>query len=609
MYNDNNMTTISNNKIWLKWRSPITALFLGVLSFISYQSAITYDFLNYDDKRVLTDHPELYNQPTVSATLKAIILENYPREEPLLIRDLSWSLDSRIFGFKNPRGAHLGNILLHSLATSLFFIFILVATRTYLTALIASIIAVTLAVHVEPVVWVMGRKDVLVACFGLLVMIATIRMIDTSKKGAKIFYYLTTVLFIVLAFFSKISAIVFPLALMVLAGLRPYLCGKLLHNDTLPWRHIIRSILLFIPHLIISFMVYKWYHGILSAYGIMDRGYDATGVEHLRNLLVIDPLVFWRYMSNLFIPTNLSLFYNWPSISSDFAWYHIALSVVTILVTIGLFIFMLIKRKDLLCYFLIFTVLMIPYLNLVYFGIWVANRYIYFSSLFLVAAIATILTQLISSHSKYVRGMVVLLLIILCTFNVLNKSKYIQVWENDEILWTYEIGLSDPRPEAFENLANHYYTAGLQAADIESRNYYFAKVDVLIEKARYRLGNSPKERPLPLLYRILFLDALMSIARHDPWEKQLATLTTVENLNPGFDAVLWQLTVLYYKQAIKTKNIESQKELVDTSLMWYKRYINVVKKDSNSRHKDKAVRAEYLRDFPFAKEKLNELDG
>lgn len=600
------MLKIRNENL-ITWRAPLTALLLGMLAFISYQSCITYDFLNYDDQRILTSHPELYNQSNASTTFKAIIQENYPREEPLLLRDLTWALDSRIFGFKNPHGVHFGNILGHSILISLFFLFILKATKRYAVALTASVMALSLAVHVEPVVWIMGRKDILVSCFGLLSMLATIRMTDATGKLAKSLYYLATLFFIILALFSKISAIVFPAALMILAGLRPYLCNNRLPDESLPWQRILYSITIFIPHLIISFVVYRWYNGIITTYGVMDRGYNATTLQHLRNILVINPLVLWRYMSNLFVPANLSLFYVWPNISSDFAWYHITLSVITIFTSLGLTIFMFIKRKDLLCYFLIFAILMVPYLNLIYFGIWVANRYIYFSSFFLLTAIATVAAQLLNSLSKLVRIAIIFLLAIFCIFNTYRKVKYIKVWKNNETLWVYEAELPNPRPEAFENLASHYYTQGTQTADLRERTIYFNKVKDVIEDARRKLGNSPKDKPLPQLHRLLFLDALISIVRDEPPEKRLEKLLVVEKLKPDFDAVLWQLTVFYYKQALSTDDSDLQKKLVNDSIIWYKRYLNAAKVDGEFKKKDKAVREEYISDFPFIEEKINNI--
>jgi len=592
--------------IWFRWKVPLTALLLGIAAFVSYQSSITYKFLNYDDKRVLLDHPELYNQPDAASTFKAIVFDNYPREEPLLLRDLSWALDSRIFGPKNPAGAHFGNVLLHAIVITLIFIFVLAAADSYKTALIAALLALSPAAHVEPVVWVMGRKDLLVSSFGLLAMISTLRMSDTDSKTSKSLYYSATLLFIVMALFSKISAVVFPLALITLYALRSYLCGRRLPNAPLQWRHILYSVIIFTPHLIISFMVYKWYHGILSAYGIMNRGYTATTLEHLRNLLIINPLVFWRYMQNLFLPSNLSLFYNWPNIISEFSACHIAISVMTVISGICLTTFLLLKRKDLFCYISIIAILMIPYLNIIYFGIWVANRYIYFASLFLLTVIATIATGLMNSKKN--TAIVAVFLIVFCGYNTINKTSYIKVWQNDETLWTYECGQPDPRPESFENLGSYYYTQGLQTTNTDVRESYFSKVKEVIEAGRVKLGNSPKDNPSPILSRLLFLDALMSIVQNETPRTQLEKLMLVEKIKPDFDAALWQLTVFYYKEALKPENSDRQKALVYKSLMWYRRYLEVAKKDSGTKKKDKAVREEYLHDFPFVKDEINKLN-
>ena len=609
---NNNITPVTGSvtsSIWIRWKVPLTALLLGIAAFVSYQSCITHKFLNYDDQRVLLKHPELYNQPDATSTFKAIIFDNYPREEPLLIRDLSWALDSRIFGYRNPSGAHFGNVLIHSVVMALLFVFILIATNNYKIALTATILSLVPAVHVEPVVWVMGRKDLLVSCFGLLAMISAMRMFDTRGRLSKSLYYTATLLFIILALLSKISAVVFPLALITLYALRSYLCGKRLPNASLPWKHILYSVIIFIPHLVISFIVYKWYYRILTEYGIMDRGYSASYLEHLRNLLVINPLVFWRYMQNLFVPADLSLFYNWPSVVSVFTGYHIAISAITIISGICLAIFLLFKRKDLFCYFLIVAILMIPYLNIVYFGIWVANRYIYFASLFLLMAIATVAVELMNSYSKKVAVVVVGLLTVFCVYNSLNKNSYIKVWQNDETLWIYESGMSDPRPEAFENLGSYYYTQGLNTTDMELRKLYFAKVKDTIEIARIKLGDSPKDKPLPILYRLLFLDALIGIVQNDSPQDQLESLMLVEEIRPDFNAVLWQLTVFYYKEAIKAKKSNQQKELVYKSLVWYRKYLEIVKHDSSARKKARAVREEYLRDFPFIKDKINKLNS
>ena len=43
------------------------------------------------------------------------------------------------------------------------------------------------------------------------------------------------------------------------------------------------------------------------------------------------------------------------------------------------------RHKDIFFYYAAFFVLMIPYLNLAYVGIWVADRYVYFSAFCILA--------------------------------------------------------------------------------------------------------------------------------------------------------------------------------------------------------------------------------
>src|SRR5436309_15233945 len=96
-------------------RSVTTALLLMIAAWVLYFPSIRYGYIYYDDVRILKDHPDLYGQPSLSAGVHSI-LTLFPREEPLLIRDLSWAIDSRLFGFGNPLGSHLGNVFLHGIA-------------------------------------------------------------------------------------------------------------------------------------------------------------------------------------------------------------------------------------------------------------------------------------------------------------------------------------------------------------------------------------------------------------------------------------------------------------------------------------------------------------
>jgi len=75
-------------------------------SLILYGASLGFGFIGYDENTVLLGHPNLYNQSSLLDGVHEILVGYFPREEPLLVRDLSWLLDARLFGFTNPVGYH-----------------------------------------------------------------------------------------------------------------------------------------------------------------------------------------------------------------------------------------------------------------------------------------------------------------------------------------------------------------------------------------------------------------------------------------------------------------------------------------------------------------------
>ncbi len=108
--------------------------------------------------------------------------------------------------------------------------------------------------------------------------------------------------------------------------------------------------------------------------GILDRGYTAHGLGHLWNLLLIDPLALWVYVQQTFLPWHLQVLYTWPALQAAYPSWQILISLATV-AAIGVAGAWLFRwHKDVFFYYGAFFVLMVPYLNLVYIGIWVAER-------------------------------------------------------------------------------------------------------------------------------------------------------------------------------------------------------------------------------------------
>ena len=128
---------------------------------------------------------------------------------------MTWALDSRIFGFGNPFGYHLGNVLLHGVVVALLFVFLLGTTRRYGFALATAVACLLLAVHTEPVAWIMGRKDILSALFMLLALCAQTQRLTAKRATAQSGWYAITLASFVVGLLSKISVLTFPLVLFL----------------------------------------------------------------------------------------------------------------------------------------------------------------------------------------------------------------------------------------------------------------------------------------------------------------------------------------------------------------------------------------------------------
>src|SRR5260221_439798 len=250
---------------WRRHRNLLTGLLLMLAAWGLYLPSVWYGFVYYDDVRILLNHPELYGQAQLTADLHAIFATGFPREEPLLLRDVTWALDSHFFGFGNAFGYHLGNVLLHGIVVALMFAFLLGTTRRYGFALAISIAWLVVAIHTEPVAWIMGRKDILSTMFMLLALCAQTRRLTAESDRARCGWYAVTLVCFVCGLLSKISVLTFPLVLFLHAVFLPYLNGERPPNGTFPWeRALLREIFLLVPGLMVSVLVYNWYRQTLT---------------------------------------------------------------------------------------------------------------------------------------------------------------------------------------------------------------------------------------------------------------------------------------------------------------------------------------------------------
>lgn len=563
-------------------RSLLTGLLLVILAWIIYLPSTQYGFVYYDDVRVLQDHPELYGQPHLAADLKAIFVTNFPREEPLLMRDVSWVLDGQIFGFDNAFGYHLGNVLLHGIVVALLFVFLLGTTRRYGFALVTASAFLLLAVHVEPVAWIMGRKDILSALLMLLALCTQARRVTAKNLSAQLAWYFTTLIFFILGLLSKISVLTFPLVLFFHALLLPYLRGEQSPAAPFAWNRILlREIFLLVPSLAVSGIIYVWYQRTLEQMGVFERGYNVHGLAHLWNLLVVNPMGFWIYLKQIFLPSHLAVLYAWPLWLPGYPLWQTVIAILTVVAAFGVGVWLFCRRKDLFFYYATFFALMIPYLNLIYIGIWVADRYIYFSS-FCVLAIAVSLGEMFWRNSQRTWRLAALTIGIgLAAYNLCQAIAYQPAWRNGETLWQYHIALPHHTTAAYENLAAYYYADfgdAVTRRDNPRMAAALQKMSIVVEAGLAEYWRDRQQPPPPQTSFLFFLKSLIEQVKGDS-NAALASLLMSDQLHPRFDSTNLNLSRLYHRLAGTAQNSEQQQTYLLAARDRFAEYIKLVYRD------------------------------
>ena len=174
-----------------------------------------FEFLNYDDQAYVSQNPFIRGGLTADGILWAFSAgllfpsTNVDYWQPATF--LSRMLDIELFGF-DPAMHHLVNLGFHILNTLLLFhIWFRMTGRVERSFWLAALFAIH-PLHVEPVVWVTERKDVLCCMFWLLTMWAYLRQVAQPHWTR---YALVAGLF-ACALMSKAMAVTLPCVLLLL---------------------------------------------------------------------------------------------------------------------------------------------------------------------------------------------------------------------------------------------------------------------------------------------------------------------------------------------------------------------------------------------------------
>ncbi len=317
------------------WREA--ALVLGIaliLTVLAYSNALGGRFV-YDDEKQIAANPLIqesrYFWKALGSDVWAFTGEsgkawsNYWR--PVFITWLSWNWT--LFG-NHTTGWHVGNIVLHALATSLgYFVLRAIGARPEASAVVTWLFAAH-PVHVESITWISGSPDPMVASF---LFGAYLCHLAARRRNTWVAWTSASVLY-ACALLCKEIAIVFPavvfLTEIVLAGRKRDPSGSLAGRA-------LRSCL---PYVGVAAVYMVVRAGLVGMHRI-----QVPGAPGLGGVVLSAPSILFFYLRHAFFPFGLGPSYPLKLVTSanvSFANFVLPLVVVAA-VACGAF---LLSRRD-----------------------------------------------------------------------------------------------------------------------------------------------------------------------------------------------------------------------------------------------------------------------
>ena len=282
----------------------VGALILCLLVAVGYFPATTAGFV-WDDV-VLTGARQLQSVSGLwQIWFEPRSLYQYEGHYWPLLYTTFW-LEHRLWGF-SPLGYHVVNLLLHA-AVALLLWRVLQRLEVPGAWVAAAVFAVH-PVHVEPVVWVIGRKDLMATLFYLACVLAYVRFTGDGDRR----HYALALVFFVLGFLCKSIMITLPAALLIFHWWKQ---GRVTGAD------VARVLPFFLLSLLIAL-------ADLSFYKSRDpTAFDYSWIERL----LIAARVLWFYAGKLVWPADMAVIYpRWEPRADDLAgWAGIAAGVALV---------------------------------------------------------------------------------------------------------------------------------------------------------------------------------------------------------------------------------------------------------------------------------------
>lgn len=449
--------------------------FIFFFSLLVYLPALKNDFI-WDDVLYISENM-LIRSLSLASISKMLVSFHASNWHPLTW--LSLAFDYSLWGL-DPFGYHLTNILLHGFNALLVFLLTmqlltrgkkvnalasqspkesLNATTSLIAAGATALLFGLHPIHVESVVWIAERKDLLCSLFSLLTISSYLTYTASPIERNRWSWFILCFVLFIFALMSKPMAVTLPLILVLLDfyplkrfDLHPVTTVK----NLFPLLEKIPFLMLSIASTIITIMA--------QHAGGAVRSFDSFPLD-ARLLNATRSLVF--YLQKIFLPLQLVPFYPFPT-DLHFLKLEYFLSGMFVLAITAICLWMLRQGKQLpFTAWSYYVITVLPALGIIQVGGQAAaDRYTYLPSLGIFLLMGLGLSWLHDNGGLLKRKMpggVTFIMLSMATLLSILTIQQIRVWNNSEIFWSYVTEVfpfpkSDPL--VHYNLGNAYATKG-----------------------------------------------------------------------------------------------------------------------------------------------------
>lgn len=282
-----------------KFMTPLVWIILMLITYFAFQPAFRNQLTNYDERAYVTENPGIrsFSTEMIQHEFSSFYMGNY---HPLTM--ISYALDYKLFGL-NPKGYIGTNIFWHLLACTFVFLILAEISGNAAASLAGALLFSIHPTRVESVVWIAERKDVLYTAFLSIAFYLSLIWIKNGNRK----YWAGTLIFFILACFSKGMAVIFTPILIL-----TWLAWRYKEKGVLQWKALIskEQLISFLPFLVLSLIF-----GIVAvkAQASAEAIRTDTGVLPLGALLLYPMYGLWFYLQKLVLPIHLSAHYGYPS--------------------------------------------------------------------------------------------------------------------------------------------------------------------------------------------------------------------------------------------------------------------------------------------------------